>query len=58
MTSQSGKTNSPETAQDNQNGPNNEEKCQQWLRDNQEAIENCNQFIEINGLFADCYRVF
>lgn len=35
-----------------------QEKRQQWLRDNQQALENCNQLTEANGLFADSHRVF
>lgn len=34
------------------------EKRQQWLRENQQAIERCNQLTEANGLFADSHRVF
>jgi antitoxin CcdA len=34
------------------------EKRQQWLRDNQQALENCNELAEVNGLFSDSHRVF
>ena len=34
------------------------EKRQQWLRDNQQALENCNELAETNGLFSDSHRVF
>lgn len=33
-------------------------KRKQWLEENKEAIEACNEFVEKNGLFADNYRVF
>lgn len=31
---------------------------QQWLRENCEALENCNTLAEENGLFADKHRPF
>ncbi|WP_067986402.1 type II toxin-antitoxin system CcdA family antitoxin [Neptuniibacter pectenicola] len=34
------------------------ERRKQWLEDNQEAIEACNELAEKNGLFADKHRVF
>ena len=30
----------------------------QWLKDNQEAIESCNELAEQNGLFSDKHRIF
>jgi len=35
-----------------------QEKRKQWLQDNREAIEACNQLAEQNGLFSDKHRVF
>ena len=35
-----------------------EEKRKQWLEDNLEAINTCNELAEKNGLFSDKYRVF
>jgi antitoxin CcdA len=29
----------------------------QWLEDNEQAIETCNQLAEENGLFADKHRI-
>jgi antitoxin CcdA len=31
---------------------------EQWLEDNQQAIDTCNDLTEKNGLFADKHRVF
>ena len=33
-------------------------KRQAWLTENRQAIENCNQLAESNGLFADKHRGF
>ena len=33
-------------------------KKAQWLEENKQAIENCNQLIEKHGLFADKFRTF
>lgn len=30
----------------------------QWLEDNQQAIDSCNELAEKNGLFADKHRAF
>lgn len=35
-----------------------QEKRRQWLENNSEAIENCNEFTEKNGLFSDKHRRF
>ncbi|PLX60411.1 type II toxin-antitoxin system CcdA family antitoxin [Sedimenticola selenatireducens] len=35
-----------------------QERRKQWLEDNREAIEACNQLAEQNGLFSDKHRVF
>ncbi|WP_127346101.1 type II toxin-antitoxin system CcdA family antitoxin [Pseudidiomarina mangrovi] len=35
-----------------------QKRRQQWLRDNQQALEDCNQLTEAHGLFADSHRVF
>lgn len=35
-----------------------QEKRRQWLEDNREAIENCNEFTEQHGLFSDKHRRF
>lgn len=35
-----------------------QEKRNQWLQDNREAIAACNELAEQNGLFADKHRVF
>ena len=34
-----------------------QEKRNQWLKDNREAIDNCNTLTEENGLFSDKHRV-
>lgn len=34
------------------------ERRKQWLEDNAEAINTCNDLAEKNGLFADKHRVF
>lgn len=34
------------------------ERRKQWLKDNEQAIDSCNELAEKNGLFADKYRVF
>lgn len=34
------------------------ERRKQWLEDNQQAIEACNELVENNGLFADKHRRF
>ncbi|MFA7554532.1 MAG: type II toxin-antitoxin system CcdA family antitoxin [Spongiibacteraceae bacterium] len=34
------------------------ERRKQWLEDNQQAIDSCNELAEKNGLFADKHRVF
>ena len=33
-------------------------KQKQWLEDNQEAINACNELVEKNGLFSDKHRIF
>ncbi|MDX8394837.1 MAG: type II toxin-antitoxin system CcdA family antitoxin [Mariprofundaceae bacterium] len=33
-------------------------KRKQWLEENQEAIQACNELAESKGLFSDAYRVF
>lgn len=33
-------------------------KRQQWLAENKESLEYCNEMIEEHGLFSDDYRVF
>lgn len=33
-------------------------KRQQWLEDNKQAIENCNDLVKSGGLFADKHRSF
>jgi antitoxin CcdA len=35
-----------------------QEKRRQWLEENREAMEACNELAERNGLFADRHRVF
>lgn len=35
-----------------------QEKRNQWLQENREAIESCNELSAKNGLFADKHRVF
>ena len=35
-----------------------EERRKQWLVENKNAIEACNELAEKNGLFSDKYRVF
>lgn len=35
-----------------------QEKRKQWLQDNREAIETCNELTKQNGLFSDKHRVF
>ena len=34
------------------------ERRKQWLKDNEQAIDSCNELAEKNGLFADKHRVF
>ena len=34
------------------------ERRKQWLEDNQQAIDTCNELAENSGLFADKHRVF
>ena len=34
------------------------ERRKQWLEDNQQAIDFCNELAEKNGLFAEKHRVF
>lgn len=34
------------------------ERRKQWLEDNKQAIEACNELAEQNGLFADKHRIF
>ncbi|WP_019528546.1 type II toxin-antitoxin system CcdA family antitoxin [Dasania marina] len=34
------------------------ERRKQWLEDNKQAIETCNELTEQNGLFADKHRIF
>lgn len=34
------------------------ERRKQWLEDNQQAIDACNELVEKNGLFAEKHRVF
>lgn len=34
------------------------ERRKQWLEDNQQAIDACNELAEKNGLFADKHRIF
>lgn len=34
------------------------ERQKQWLEDNQQAIDTCNELAENSGLFADKHRVF
>lgn len=31
---------------------------EQWLRDNKQALENCNELAQAHGLFADKHRGF
>ncbi|WP_188863942.1 type II toxin-antitoxin system CcdA family antitoxin, partial [Aliivibrio fischeri] len=33
-------------------------KRQEWLEQNSEAIDACNELTEKHGLFSDSYRVF
>jgi len=35
-----------------------QERRKQWLEDNQQAIDNCNELAEKSGLFADKHRIF
>ena len=35
-----------------------QEKQKQWLENNREAIDACNELTEQNGLFSDKHRVF
>lgn len=35
-----------------------QEKRKQWLQDNREAIDACNELSELNGLFSDKHKVF
>lgn len=35
-----------------------EKRRHQWREDNREAIENCNDLAEKNGLFSDKHRAF
>lgn len=35
-----------------------QEKRKQWLEDNRDAIEACNELTEQHGLFSDKHRVF
>ena len=35
-----------------------QEKRNQWLQENREAIEACNSYTDKNGLFSDKHRVF
>lgn len=35
-----------------------QEKRKQWLEENREAIDACNELTEQNGLFSDKHRVF
>lgn len=35
-----------------------QEKRNQWLQDNREAIDACNELAEQNGLFSDKHRLF
>jgi antitoxin CcdA len=35
-----------------------QERRKQWLQENREAIEACNELAEQNGLFSDKHRVF
>jgi antitoxin CcdA len=35
-----------------------EKRRKQWLAENKEAINACNELAEKNGLFSDKYRVF
>jgi len=32
-------------------------KEKQWLKENRQAIESCNELVEKNGMFSDAYRV-
>ena len=34
------------------------ERRKQWLEDNQQAIDTCNELADKNGLFADKHRIF
>ncbi|MEH6556343.1 MAG: type II toxin-antitoxin system CcdA family antitoxin [Oceanicoccus sp.] len=34
------------------------ERRKQWLEDNQDAIDSCNELADKNGLFADKHRIF
>jgi antitoxin CcdA len=33
-------------------------KEMQWLEENRQAIESCNELVEKNGMFSDAYRAF
>jgi len=33
-------------------------KKKQWLEENRQAIESCNELVEKSGMFSDAYRVF
>ena len=35
-----------------------EQRRKQWLEENQQAIQACNELAEKNGLFSDKYRIF
>lgn len=35
-----------------------EERRKQWLQDNRETIEACNELADQNGLFSDKHRIF
>ena len=35
-----------------------EKKRKQWIADNRDAIQACNELVEKNGLFSDKYREF
>lgn len=35
-----------------------EKKRNQWLAENKQALQACNELVEKNGLFSDKYRVF
>ena len=32
-------------------------KEKQWLKENRQAIESCNELVEKNGMFSNAYRV-
>ncbi len=33
-------------------------KAMQWLQENRQAMDSCNQQVEANGMFSDAYRAF